>query len=114
MIDYGKQIVSALSSVLPVHYELALTSGTATPCISYQERDNYDYATGNTRGYSVISYTIKVWDNRIAEINKYAIKVDEVMRQLGFKRINCGELYDTNSTMIQKIMTYQAYGLEDF
>lgn len=114
MIDYGKEVVSALSGVLPTYYELALTSGTKTPCISYQERNNYDYATGDTRGYSVISYTIKVWDNRISEISKYAIEVDKVMRQLGFTRTSCGELHDTNSTMIQKIMTYQAYGLEDF
>ena len=41
MINYHTQLVSALNTVLPTHYELALTSDTQTPCISYQERNNY-------------------------------------------------------------------------
>ena len=114
MIDYAKEIVSALETVLPVHYELALTSRTATPCISWQERNNYVSANGDTKGYSVISYTIKVWGNSIAELNKFAIDVDEVMRGLGFKRTSCGELFDNNSTMIQKILTFEALALEDY
>ena len=65
MINYDVEIVSALKTVLPTHYELALTSKTATPCISYQERDNADIETGDTIGYSRISYTVKVWGNEI-------------------------------------------------
>ena len=114
MIDYNKEVVSALNTVLPTHYELALTSKTKTPCISYQERNNYISTTGNTRGYSLISFTVKVWANDIADIMKYAVEVDKALRAIGFKRTSTGELYDTNSTMIQKIMTYEALALEDY
>lgn len=114
MIDYNKELVSALNKVLPTHYELALTSKTETPCISYQERNNYVSASGDTRGYSYISFTVKVWGNDIALIQKYALQVDAVLRPIGFKRISSSELYDVNSTMIQKILTYEALALEEF
>lgn len=114
MIDYDAQLVSALSTVLPTHYELALTSKTPRPCISYQERDNADTETGDTLGYSRISYTIKVWGNEIKLIKQYAKQIDSVLRPLGFKRVSSGELHDKQSTMIQKIMTYEARGLEEY
>ena len=114
MVDYNKELVSALNTVLPTHYELALTSKTKTPCISYQERNNYVQVNGNTRGYSRISFTVKVWANSVADIMKYAVEVDSVLRPIGFKRTSSNELYDMNSTMIQKIMTYEALFLEDF
>lgn len=114
MIDYNKELVSALNTVLPTHYELALTSKTKTPCISYQERNNYVVVNGDTLGYSRFSFTVKVWANNIAEIMKYAVEIDDVLRPIGFKRTSSNELYDMNSTMIQKIMTYEAFGLEDF
>ena len=114
MIDFNKELVSALNTVLPTHYELALTSKSEVPCISYQERNNYASVNGDTLGYSVISFTVKVWANNIADIMKYAKQVDDVLRPLGFKRISSNELYDINSTMIQKIMTYEALGLENY
>jgi hypothetical protein len=114
VIDFNKELVSALNTVLPTHYELALTSKTETPCISYQERNNYVSESGNTRGYSLISYTVKVWANNIADIQKYSLEVDNVLRPIGFKRISSGELYDINSTMIQKILTYEALALEEY
>lgn len=114
MIDYNKEIVSALNTVLPTYYELALTSKTKTPCISYQERNNADADTGDTIGYSRITYTVKVWDNNIADIQKYVLEIDKVLRTLGFKRTSANELYDTQSTMIQKILTYECLALEYF
>lgn len=114
MIDYNKELVSALSSVLPTHYELALTSKTSVPCISYQERNNYVSTSGTTKGYSVIVFTVKVWANNIADIQKYSLEVDKALRPLGFKRTSAQELYDINSTMIQKILTYEALALEDY
>lgn len=114
MVDYNKELVSALETVLPTHYELALTSKTETPCISYQERNNYVSVNGNTRGYSMVSFTVKVWANNVADIMKYSVEVDDVLRPIGFKRTSSNELYDINSTMIQKIMTYEALFLEDF
>lgn len=114
MIDFDKEVVSALNTVLPTHYELALTSKTPTPCISYQERENADTETGDTLGYSRISYTIKVWGNDIKQIKQYAKQIDEVLRPMGFKRMSSGELHDRQSTMIQKILTYEALGLEQY
>ena len=114
MIDFNSEFVSALRTVLPTHYELALTSDTTTPCISYQERNNYASEVGDTLGYSVISYTVKIWDHEIEVIQSYAQDVDKVLRPLGFKRISSQELHDPNSTMIQKILTYEALASEQF
>lgn len=114
MIDYHSELVSALNTVLPTHYELALTKGTKTPCISYQERNNYDTETGDTLGYSRIIYTIKVWGNSIEIIQENVKKIDKVLRPLGFKRTSSNELYDNQSTMIQKILTYEARASENY
>ena len=116
MIDYHKEIVSALSSILPTHYEMALTSKTATPCISYMELNNYAVSEtiGAISGYSRITYQVKVWGNDIGQLQKYALKIDNKLRAIGFKRISSGELYDNQSTMIQKILTFEALALEDF
>ena len=56
MIDYHKNLVTALKTILPTHYEMTLTSGTKTPCISYMEINNYAAETGDTLGYSELSY----------------------------------------------------------
>jgi hypothetical protein len=114
MVDYHSNLVSALNTVLPTHYEMALTSKTATPCISYMETNNYSSSTGDTVGYSFITYQVKVWANDIAAIQGYAKQVDDVLRPLGFKRIASGELYDNATTMIQKIMTYEALAYENY
>ena len=114
MIDYHSSLVSALNNILPTHYEMALTSQTKTPCISYMELDNYVDSNGDTLGYSRLSYQISIWANNISDIQKYALKIDEVLRPLGWKRIGSAELYDNQSTMIQKIMTFEALALETF
>lgn len=114
MIDYHSQLVAALNTILPCHYELVLTQGTKTPCISYQETNNYAVDNADTLGYSRITYQVKVWGNDISEIQRYALQIDNKLRPLGWKRISSGELYDRNSTMIQKIMSYEALALEQF
>lgn len=116
MIDFHKEMVSALNTVLPTHYEMTLTANTTTPCISFMETNNYMFtpSIGSTQGYSRITYQIKVWGNDIADLQKYAVQIDAVLRPLGFMRISTGELYDRNSTMIQKIMTYECLALEEY
>lgn len=115
MIDYCKNVVNACESVLPTYHELALSRKTSrVPCISWQEQNNYESLTGDTRGYSYITFTLKVWANTIADIMKYSMELDKAMRAIGFKRTSSGELYDPNSTMIQKIMSYEALCLEDY
>ena len=116
MIDYNTQLVSALATVLPTHYEMTLTSKTKTPCISYMELNNSTITetVGASIGYSRITYQVKIWANKIGVLQKYAIEVDKVLRPLGFKRLSSGEMHDNNSTMIQKILTYEALALEDY
>ena len=114
MIDYHDEFISALNTVLPSHHELALTSKETTPCISYQERNNYDTDTGDTLGYSRISFTVKVWSTAIADLQKYSLEIDKALRPLGFKRISSGELSDRNSLMKQKILTYEALASENY
>lgn len=114
MIDYHKEFVAALKTILPTHYEMVLHSGLETPCISYTEVNNYVSSNGDTLGYSYISYQVKVWGNDIEELQNYSVKIDNVLRPLGFKRTSSGELYDMESTMIQKILTYEALAKEVF
>lgn len=114
MINYHRELVTALNTVLPTHYEMTLHSGLKTPCISYMETNNYVVAEGEAAGYSRVVYQVKVWANDIALIQEYSLKVAAVLRPLGFKRTSSGELYDNNSSMIQKIMTFEALVLEDF
>lgn len=114
MINYHENLVSALNKVLPTHYEMALTSKTQTPCISYMELNNYTSASGDTLGYSRIVYQVKVWANDIGTIQRYALEIDNALRPLGWVRISSGELYDNQSTMIQKILTYEALASETY
>ena len=114
MINYHTSLVEALNSILPTHYEMVLHSGLTTPCISYMEKNNYATDTGDTIGYSRIQYQIKVWGNDIAVLQEYAQQIDTVLRPLGWKRISAGELYDNQSTMIQKIMTFEALAQEEY
>lgn len=114
MINYHADLVTALKSILPTHYEMTLTSKTDTPCISYMEINNYTQVNGDTLGYSRITYQVKVWGNNIADLQRYALEIDETLRPLGWTRISSGEMYDNNSLMIQKIMTYEALALESY
>lgn len=112
MIDYNKELVSALKTILPTYHELTLTQGTKTPCISYMELSNVVEESGDTLEYSRLSFQIKVWGTDLALLNKYAGQIDKKLRSLGFNRVSGGELYDKNSSMIQKILTYEAKALE--
>ena len=114
MINYHSELVKTLNTILPTHYEMVLTSKTASPCISYMELNNYVSTTGNERGYSVITYQIKVWSKDIAEIQRYATEIDNALRPIGFTRISTNELYDNSSSMIQKIMTFECLALEEY
>lgn len=115
MIDYHSNLVSALKTIgLPVHYEMTLHSGLSTPCISYMELSNISEFDGDTLGYSRLQYQVKVWGTQIADLQKYALLIDKTLRPMGFKRIGCNEMYDNNSMMAQKIMTYEALGKEKF
>ena len=114
MIDYSKSLVIALKTILPTHYEMTLTSGTQTPCISYMERNNYSIADGDSIANSRISFQVKVWADTISDIQKYSLLIDSKLRPMGFQRTSATELFDNESAMIQKIMVYEANATENF
>ena len=114
MINYHQSLVNSLNKVLPTHYEMALTSKAQVPCISYMELGNSVTANGDTLGYSRLNYQIKVWANRVEDLQTYALEIDNVLRPLGWTRVSSNEMYDTQSTMIQKILNYEALALENF
>lgn len=114
MIDYHSTLVAALNTVLPTHYEMAAQKSKTLPCISYMELSNVVDVTTDVLGYSRITYQVKIWGNQISELQKYAQEVDSTLRPLGWKRVSCQEAYDRNSTMIQKIMSYENLIKEQF
>ena len=114
MIDFHRELVAALSTILPTYYEMTLTSKTKTPCISYQERNNSVQEIGDTLCYSRVSYTVKVWGNDIAALQSYAAQIDATLRPIGFNRVSCNELYDNQSGLIQKILAYEARAIEHY
>lgn len=114
MVNFHKEIVNTLKTILPTYYEMILHSGIKTPCISYMQMDNPTTAKGDTLEYSSIQYQIKVWGDRLEDLQNYAQKIDNALRPLGWERRSCRELYDKESTMIQKIMIYEANALETF
>lgn len=114
MINYHEKIVSTLSAILPTHYEMVLHQGLKTPCISYMLLDNPTTHQGDTMEFSRITYQIKVWGNRLSDLQNYSQQIDVAMHGLNFKRIGCKELYDKESTMIQKILTYEANAWEKY
>lgn len=114
MINYHSILVATLKNILPTHYELVLAKGTKVPCISYMELNNIAQEEGDTLGYSRIQYQIKVWGHDIGELQEYALKIDAALRPLGWKRVSSNELFDRNSTMIQKILGYEALASEEF
>lgn len=118
MIDFHKDIVNTLQSILPTYYEMKLTSDSATPCISYMEISNVEVTDSHysscTLGYSRINYQVKVWADNLADIQKYAKQIDNKLRVKGWKRTSSSELYDNQSSMIQKILNYECLALEKY
>lgn len=114
MIDFDKEFVATLKTILPTYHELTLSRKEKTPCLTYQEMNNYDEETGDTIGYSKIVYQVKIWHNNIGEIKQYIKQIDSKVRKLGFKRTNANELHDRQSSMIQKILQYEAKALEQY
>lgn len=114
MIDFHKELVAALQKILPTHYEMQLTSGASLPCISYMELSNVDNSTGETLGYSTLSYQVKVWAHSLQDLQTYAQQIDSAMRGLGFARVGSAELFNNQNTIMQKVLTYDALALENY
>lgn len=114
MINYHTDLLEALSKVkLPVYYEMALHR-MELPCISYMELNNYAEASGDTVGYSRLSFQIKVWSTKLEELQLYSLEIDKALRPLGLIRTASGEMYNQDKSLLQKILTYSCLGYEQF
>lgn len=113
MLNTMPSVRSALLELgYPVVVEAFLSQNNEYPCITYAIENDIQDATGDTLGYSNVYYTVKVWGERVSEVEVLAIKVDEVMRSLGFRRVGTNgmsidDLYD-------RTLRYRALGLELF
>ena len=71
MVNYKETLVNKLQSLgLPVYAEPTFTKDTKVPCITYMLRDDSAVANGTTKGYSRLYFYVKVWSNRISEIEE--------------------------------------------
>lgn len=112
MLDVKKQLVTALSEILPTHYELYADSTMALPCITYLESQNSSAIEGDTLGYSNVTYNIKLWGRDLSALMPYAQQIDTKMRDLGYSRNSFNEL-EANG-QICMLMIYQGLGHEYF
>lgn len=112
MLNVMPSIYNELLTIgLPVETEGFLTKEVSLPCITYRCDNDTQDKTGDTLMYSNVYYTIKIWGKRVADLQTYAVKVDEVMRPLGFRRIGTNEIWADD--LGQKIIKYRALGLEE-
>lgn len=112
MFNFHTDLRRILKDILPTYYEFQLTKDTEIPCISYQEKNNSNAEVGDTIWYSNFGFYIKIWAYSIEELQQYADEVDNALRPLGFKRTSSQELQNPNSTLMQKIMLYDAKAVE--
>lgn len=112
MVNGKQDIVSKLSTIAPVEYELFVTEKTPIPCITYIENGNDDNLVGDTLGYSNIRYTIKIWSHSVQELTDLTARVSEQMRLLGYRRLSSFETKSTNLLCCNQI--YRGLGKEYF
>ena len=61
--------------------------------------------------YSTLSFSVKVWGNSLSALTPYIKQIDNIMRELGFKRTSYNEL--SYNTQLQLILSYVATGYEN-
>jgi len=110
LLDVKKELQAALETVLPTYYELFCDSSTSTPCITWREKDNADYLTGDTLEYSNVGFYIKIWGHSIDDLTDYALSVDNKMKDLGYRRSSSNSIIV--DCQIQIVMTYTGLGKE--
>lgn len=112
MIDLNKEVVSALKPILPTYYEFFADGTVEKPCITYAGYGNYDKAWGDTLGWSDVQYMVKIWTDKVIDMQSYSEQVDTAMRGLGFHRISSQELSVDNQ--LCKMLVYGGLGYETY
>jgi hypothetical protein len=109
MFDYAPTLIEKLDEILPT-YPDTINQKVATPCITWFLYNDTQQETGDTLHYSYISYCVKVWGTSLAEVMKYSVEVDEMMRESGFTRVNSNILQD--SVLFCNTFIYRGHGKE--
>ena len=111
MVDFDKNIVAALTTILPCYYENFVTDDITLPCITYQPNGNQSMHEGDTQRYSQLSYMIKLWiDDKTQQ--SYMGTIERTMKSLGFVMSGYTEI--PNGRVIQIACNFEAIGHEVF
>ena len=107
-------VYSALSSAtalstlrsITTPYPRSLTSSETMPCLTYFEMTNIGglYAD-DVEAASDIVFQIDLWG--ITSLSDYKLAVDDVMTGIGFSRIYCTDLYETDTKINHVPMRYR-------
>jgi len=107
MIDIKTLVVSELELIgIPVNYEMFTNEGIAIPSISYLELTNNDMLVGDTLEYDNVTYQIKLWSKDVQYLTETSILINNVMRDLGFRREFAQEI--PSNGLLSKVMRFRA------
>lgn len=111
MIDTKLPVINALKQIgLPVLHEHFLTQQNDLPCITYRPGEDIQNETGKELMYSTVNYNIKVWAKSIKDLTETSIKIDKVMRSIGFTRTSTNEMWFDELGQLE--LKYRAKTLE--
>lgn len=111
MLNYKSELVEALNTILPTHYEMFVETGIKTPCITYIELSNVAEQEGDTLRYSRLGFRIQICGTINDDLFQYIEPLDQLMFSLGFKRKSYNEIID--NPIVQLVFTYEALALEN-
>ena len=104
---------SITTDKIPIH-DYSLPKNPVFPAITYTEQDNSPgYYADNTEISSKIAIGIDIFDenNGFLLVNNIALRVNDIMKSLGFERNFCYEFKNkefTQSNVFQKTMRFVA------
>lgn len=91
MIDYRKDLYTALSTILPTYPELFVKK-VDMPCITYRLNNAADISYQDGFGYAELSFIIKIWGSTHDTLTQYEAALDDKMHELGFMLTSANEL----------------------
>lgn len=109
MLDVTKEMIEKLDEILPT-YQDTPNQKLDVPVITYFLYSDPQQETGDTQIYSTISWVVKVWDTNIENMMANTLLVDEVMRSLGYRRVNINQMGD--GTLFSNVLTYSGKAKE--
>lgn len=110
MVNLKPQVCKKLQEISDIEvsyfYPKELIKGKKL--ISYYELDNSEATTVDNEEYSSnITMQVDVWCDTPEECSELAIKVNNKMKDIGFHRIKCLDLYEEGAIKHQKTMCFK-------